>query len=89
MTSLTITGGLGTCAPFECFDGGGIANLGGNLAILRSTVSGNFAFAGGGILNGDGATLTLTDSTVRTTAQTRPVGSTTTLVTSPSTEPPR
>jgi beta-glucanase (GH16 family) len=66
MDDLVISDGVG--AP----QGGGILNLG-DLSLDRVLVTGNtqgaagpanFEFGGGGIYNGDGATLALTDSTV-------------------------
>lgn len=66
--TVTNTFGLG-------YFGGGIYNgpaydyenqnsVGGQLTLVDSTVSGNSAFAGGGILNADGSTLLVQDSTV-------------------------
>jgi hypothetical protein len=57
--SLTITGGV---APSPG-GGGGIFNLG-SLSLTNSTVTGNSALAGGGILNEIGGTMTMTGDTV-------------------------
>jgi nitrous oxidase accessory protein NosD len=40
---LRITGGNGSCPSPGCLDGGGIANPGGSLMILHSTITGDIA----------------------------------------------
>jgi hypothetical protein len=63
LTDLTITNGQ----DFGFAAGGGVANEGGTLTIVRCTITGNRASWGGGIGNGLGtapATLVLTDSVV-------------------------
>jgi hypothetical protein len=59
ITGLTIAGGG---AP-PGFNGGGIFNKG-SLALLNSTVAGNFADASAGIYNAGGATMTMSGDTV-------------------------
>jgi hypothetical protein len=60
VSNCTISGNSGTGSVNN--EGGGITNFG-TLTLSSSTVSGNSAALGGGILNGDGNTLTVTNST--------------------------
>lgn len=59
MAGVTIRGGSAV-APYP---GGGIANLGGTLSLVSSSVTGNSAVAGGGIYTDSGA-VSLTASSV-------------------------
>jgi hypothetical protein len=62
LRGFTVTGGWLDQDPKSGRQGAGISN-GGSLTVTNSTVSGNTASLGGGILN-DGGTLTLANSTV-------------------------
>jgi len=60
VSNCTISGNSGIGSVNN--EGGGITNYG-TLTVSSSTVSGNSAASGGGIFNGDGNTLTVTNST--------------------------
>ncbi|HZD49884.1 MAG TPA: right-handed parallel beta-helix repeat-containing protein, partial [Silvibacterium sp.] len=60
VSNCTISGNSGTGSVNN--EGGGVTNFG-TMAVSGSTFSGNTAANGGGIFNGDGNTLTLTNST--------------------------
>ena len=59
LTSVTVRGGSASGSS----GGGGIANLGGTLSLLSSSITGNTAVAGGGIYT-DNGTVSLTASSV-------------------------
>jgi hypothetical protein len=69
----TVSGGIAPAlSPYDVRNGGGVANYGGTLTVLNSTISGNataycpnycYGGSGGGIANG-GGTLTVLNSTI-------------------------
>ena len=70
INALTITGGV---APFLTDGGGGIYNAG-DLTLSNSTVTGNHAFFGGGIVNASNASMIMSGDTVNNNTATVTIG---------------